>query len=719
MVVTEMDATTLYETGFVENLMRGPDDAIVLNDLVLLENDAPGAGLSEKGAWEESIHNGVMAKKVIVVDDTRAHAAHACLYLTPQSKDAPPYYLLVNGHRVEGIPRPALDGIWHWVPVPVELLKQGPNEIVVACDAPEGEGYNLLFAREDEYAAGGGKLTYKGNSAWIAAAQLAPAIEPLPPDFAPIDVGATSARSVDGGATWTLGRLGSDGATGEYTARLHLQRYHEEGTLTTLPIDLWDDPARGSAVGGTCRVETLTLEGVGRTAADTRIRWYARFGDSADPHDSNWMAFTKVAEGDAPGVALDSQGNRYVQVQVRLSTLNPLHTPSLHRIRIARDLVSEEPTHGPVYVRAIDCPELRYSSFTLSWQNDRDARLVALRKRMELDALLEGAEGDFEKINRVRHRVSQLWYHKSPLPDYPDWNAHSVLDRKETHGAGGMCIQFVVVFMGALQSLGYQARHLNLFNHETLEVYVDELGKWVLVDPESLFDSYEFNTRTGEPLNALEQHAYFLERYGLSKERPIPWMSPEPWCNWQASGVEESPPPLDISTATDWINSPDPAKRPPQHRLAGFIRMIPRNDFVGNPTPRPLTHGCTHWPWSGYLCWYDEATPRMLHYALHSDRVADFYPTLNRVAFTVTRTDTPGEVVVDMLSQTPNFVSYEMCIDDGPWEDTGDRVTWQLRPSALNRLEMRVRNSAGVRGKPSSVELFWHYQEPFVPRAEH
>jgi hypothetical protein len=257
---------------------------------------------------------------------------------------------------------------------------------------------------------------------------------------------------------------------------------------------------------------------------------------------------------------------------------------------------------------------------------------------------------------------------------------------------------------------------VNVFNHETAEVYIDELEKWVVVDPESVFDSYEFNTDTGEPISVKEQHEYFLKRYGFTAENSIPWASPEPWNNWSNSGRTETPQPLEISTFTDWINNPDPALKPPQHNLAGFFRLIPRNDFLTRPTPRPVSQGSTHWPWSGYLCWYDAATPRKLQYALHSDREADFYPTINRVHFTATHGATPGTVDIRMISQTPNFETYEINLNGTGWSPSPADFTWTLQPAGLNRLEMRTNNAFDMEGAPSRIEVFYHYREPYKPK---
>ena len=107
-----------------------------------------------------------------------------------------------------------------------------------------------------------------------------------------------------------------------------------------------------------------------------------------------------------------------------------------------------------------------------------------------------------------------------------------------------------------------------------------------------------------------------------------------------------------------------------------------------------------------------------MQYATHSDRVADFYPTLNRVAFSAVHGEDLGEVMIEMVTQTPNFAGYEINIDGGGWTESPSSFTWALRRSAVNRLEMRVKNELGRRGKPSCLEVFWHYREPFQAGAE-
>lgn len=708
-------AQSLYDAGQAYDLMRGPGGTVVLSDHTLIENDGAGAGYSEKGVHTESLHRGVRAKKIIHLDDARARAAHLLLYLQPQDPaDTRPYAIEVNGERVDGIPVPWHEGIWHWVPIPVDRLREGSNEFVAMCDAPEGKGYDLLFARADEYALGGGPYTHKGNTAAISAGFVAIPDGALPADIERIDVGASSARSVDGGATWTPRIL--DPATntaGEYTMRLHLERYRPEGALESQPIDLWLGAGGESVVTPHCALSEFTVEPDAETPDGTAIEYAVRFGASPDPAGESWSEYLPLPlAGPPPAEA------RFAQIRAEFQSADPLATPALRSIRVRRTVAYKPVPEHTYYVRSVENPEILRPSYPLRFEPAGTPALAQLRERLGIDALLAGTEGDFERINRLRHHVSQQWHHALPLPGYPEWDGLAILDRRDAVGKGGMCQQFTILFMQALASIGYPARHVNMFNHEAHEVFVPSLDKWVAVDPESVFDSYEYNTETGEPLGALEQHDHFLARYGLTAANPIPWMSPEPWCNWPPSGLPETPQPLAISTFTPHLNDPDPAKRPPQHGLAGFVRIIPRSDFLVRPAPRPLSNGSTYWPWNGYLCWYDPATPRKLHYALHSDRVADFNPTLHRVAFAASHGDEPGTVDLAMATQTPNFETFEIRINDGPWRDAPSTYAWRLRPSGLNRIEMRARNAFGVNGLPSHLEVLWHYRPPFAPKPE-
>ena len=725
-LVTAQSAVEAYDAGWARGVKRSPLGGVCLDDHVLLENDAAGAGWSQRGEFMEPLHRGVLVKKLFELgDDVSCFRAHAVLFMRKvgSSPGHVPYWVAVNGERLAG-PQPSWhEPAWRWIAIPPSVLRPGGNEVVVGCDAPEGEGYELLFAREDEYAGGGGKFTYGGNTALVGAGQVdTSSSDPL---LRRIAVGSTSWKSVDGGKTWTGGLLGAgDSTAGEYTVRLNMERYVPGGHVSSPVIDLWagDD---GALLVPRSRIGDLRFSGEAFVPGGTDVVWSIRFSSDGDPLGSGWGAWREVGRGGSPSVDLGSGEGRYLQWRADLRTSNPLLTPVVRRVSVGRKVQRESGSiSGDYHVVGGSNARMLYPAYRIGYEDPGHPELRRLVSRLGLDSVVAGARGDFERINRVRHFVSGLWPYELPAKEYPEWNANSVLDRRDRLGAGGMCMQYTMVFMQALQALGYTVRHTNVFAHETTEVYVDELGKWVQVDPESTFNSYQYHTETGEPLNTLEQHGFFLKELGFSAERPIDWTSPVPWA-WTAitpwvyrvKGLEHFPQPLGFSsfTAKDYTSD----NPPPQHALTGFLRFIPRNDFLSRPMPRPVNHGLfIEWPWNGYINWYDAATPRKLQYALHSDREADFYPTLNRVRYSATHGERDGEVTVRMATNTPNFERYEINVDGQGWTASAAEFTWRLRPSALNTLEMRVVNASGIHGYPSDLRVLWHYREPHRPLKE-
>lgn len=124
----------------------------------------------------------------------------------------------------------------------------------------------------------------------------------------------------------------------------------------------------------------------------------------------------------------------------------------------------------------------------------------------------------------------------------------------------------------------------------------------------------------------------------------------------------------------------------------------------------------TNWPWNGYVNWYDQATPRKLQYSLHTDREADFYPTLNRVQFSAVYTEKEGEITINMITFTPNLDGFEINVDGRGWERSSSSFIWKLKPSAVNTLEMRTKNKVGQPGKSSSIQAMWNYKAPFTEK---
>ncbi|MCD6307866.1 MAG: hypothetical protein J7M24_02585, partial [Candidatus Latescibacteria bacterium] len=146
------DAEMAYDTGFMHMLMKNPGGGVRLFDMDLLENDSPGAGMSEKGVSLDAVWGKNMARKLLYLDDTRAEKAYFVFFFTHQGKH--PLLFSVNGHgaRVENWDPATCHLTYRWIEFPVEWLKKGGNVIDLSCPDAESksEGWNLYLARADE-----------------------------------------------------------------------------------------------------------------------------------------------------------------------------------------------------------------------------------------------------------------------------------------------------------------------------------------------------------------------------------------------------------------------------------------------------------------------------------------------------------------------------------------------------------------------------------------
>ena len=304
--------------------------------------------------------------------------------------------------------------------------------------------------------------------------------------------------------------------------------------------------------------------------------------------------------------------------------------------------------------------------------------------------------------------VTRRWYPGSALPSYPAWDALSILERVDNIGGGGMCIQFNNVLAGMCQAYGWQARLVNCVGHEVVEVWNDDYGKWIFLDAE-FFDHYNYDRTTGEPQDMLELHNFYLDYY--FPDRPIDWMKDR--IVWMPP-IEGKKLPVKRGVRTN--NESILINHFKRIHVSGFVnaaflRLIPRNNFFEKPTPRPLTHGNSWWPWNSYVNWYDDRTPPKRQYSWHTDRPRDMWPDLNLVHVDAVSGFGNDRLFLRFETYTPNFSHYELNADDTGWKKVSNRWTWLLQ-SGRNTVKVRAVSKLGTKGKLSYIMLN-HADAPF------
>jgi len=151
--VVRLDARGMERDARLANLrFDTARNEITLDDMELVEDDASGSGVPEgldrkKAIWKEYLKRGVVAKKVLMLDNPAAFSGRIMFEGTEMKGNTEPLHIFVNG--VECM-RPASRyshpftvqyteylpyDCWYSVDLPVGALKKGPNEVLMRAES--------------------------------------------------------------------------------------------------------------------------------------------------------------------------------------------------------------------------------------------------------------------------------------------------------------------------------------------------------------------------------------------------------------------------------------------------------------------------------------------------------------------------------------------------------------------------------------------------------
>jgi len=349
------------------------------------------------------------------------------------------------------------------------------------------------------------------------------------------------------------------------------------------------------------------------------------------------------------------------------------------------------------------------SAFSFGYER-RDCPIIQnFVKTHNLHECIQTKQNDLDRFIALNHYVAQLpnTRHNMWQDIYP-WTLDQILVDENGHTAvKGHCMSYASVLISALTGLGYYARHwavegVRFMNHEVVEVWSDELHKWVYLDPS--LDQHYIHPETHEPMSLLDMHRIVINTFFHDGETLLMPME-EQKKRVQSIGGRNAPIAcIDLgyhygSYTEDydwgWFHG---------YLAAGFMQLTTRNDFHSHPDPVFPYFGDGIDEDHGFPHWIDEKTPpKTDRVKLFSDRERDFYWTLNQAAFHATRI---SDNALDLeFSQTqPFFDHYVVTIDGSSHTQTEDRLTWTLHPGE-NTLSVAPENEWGDRGTESYLTI--------------
>jgi hypothetical protein len=166
-------------------------------------------------------------------------------------------------------------------------------------------------------------------------------------------------------------------------------------------------------------------------------------------------------------------------------------------------------------------------SFTIKYDNPKDPRFPEMRREFVIDAVVEGAKDNYERLRRLARWVSTRWEHS---PDHMASKSDPITILREAQKGGRfICREYAIVMAGVASAYAMPARVVNLLPrdvetrseaHSVAEVWLEQFHKWVLADGQY----GAIGELDGVPLNAIELQAAF------AADKPVTCVAGEGVC---------------------------------------------------------------------------------------------------------------------------------------------------------------------------------------------
>jgi len=334
--------------------------------------------------------------------------------------------------------------------------------------------------------------------------------------------------------------------------------------------------------------------------------------------------------------------------------------------------------------------------FPLATFNYEDSALVNLREKYHLREVVSGASDEW-----AAQLMLMQWVHdriKNGDPKQFPTHAQDILEFA-AKGEKFWCTYFAITYVETAQALGWQARPIGVdrrhgpeglgsTHHGVAEVWSNQFGKWVVIDPQS---NLHFE-KNGVPLSAWEIRAEWLKNNGANVDHvvgaPPHSKKKNPAIVWWARKDEDE-------TATYfWLYVTD-------HANMGIDGTTSKLIF-------PQDSANAHSTWYQNDSDNQRGTPHLgyvRHLFLPTEEINDAYWTVGVINVDV-KDGSKGSIRFSVESYCPNRSGYEVSFDERSPELVKDEtaVKWNLH-QGRNTLRLRTLNRGDIRGPETAMTL--------------
>ncbi len=691
-------AAELWVKSISQNL-KLENNAIVLEDNLLIENDAVTLGSIRSEAWD-TLSKGRIIRKVLELPVLPAKNAWISMLIYPMLPSEPmsggKLEFRVNGNKPIVY---ELRHFWTSVPVPVSYLKKGRN---------------LIELR-----------VYNQNEKFRIPMALSSIIRNIigqPSSFT-----GNSERSIDNGKSWK--KAGSSSNIAEYPIRMKMQAYAKKAWLQTPVINL-ADKALGDIMYFPVKIGNAEINPRILNVAGSKWQTRIRSGNTHAPEAGAWTPWQNFE-----GSTLPTKNNhRFIQLEYSIDPGTGNSTPKIMGLDLKSTWQSNSTEAGIFIAQVKNYPLIR-SSFNFVHENPALPELQEFRKQFKLDQVVDGATTEWEKIKRLRAWTAANWdwfLPNSELGDLLSWDASKILSGASGPGnlskRGGNCLHYAIVFAQACQSFGIPARIVNTNyaiwgGHELVEVWSRDYEKWIMADPN--FDTMFYDKKTGIPLNILELHDLFLKTYYPGGEI----IDRDKWSfedrDRRANQIDPGSLPIAMDAGGNafsgkirrdyvWWKVIYNKENPGYSGGYGFyntaeVRWLPRSNWLSQKSPLPVTHGRTHWGWDGYYAWTDSQTPETPEHRFYVRKASDMYSGMFLVDFAAHYIN-EGVLQIDLADNSPGFDYFSVEVNGLKSSLKEKGIVVKLN-SGINTVQIQTVDVLGNQGTKSVLKI------NYIPKA--
>ncbi|HEY9486788.1 MAG TPA: hypothetical protein VIQ51_00570, partial [Chryseosolibacter sp.] len=386
-------AAELWSESVSEGLILS-NDTIVLEENLLIENDAEGIGSIRSHAWD-TISLGIVFRKYLSVNKLPVKKAILTMMVYPVYPVEPmsggKLAFTINGYG------PLICEVrhaWTTVTIPLEYLKLGENQVEVT--VPDKD---VKFRTPRAFHSIDKSVSLSGSS-----------------------FSKTSERSVDQGKTWTS-------INGEYPIRLKLESIHHRGMLRTPVINLTEPAIEGVLLFPTS-IEWAKFRFDLGQAEGSKQMIRIRSGNTHQPEAGGWTEWKSLAYNALP----DGFHHRFIQLEISFEKNQNNQSARLHGFSIqSRWKYNQIGEKGRILIKEVVNKPLNQGSLHFQHEDPSFPALQEFRKKFHLDKVVRGTSSEMDKIKRLRGWTAGLWDWYLPdteLSDMITWNALEILNPK-------------------------------------------------------------------------------------------------------------------------------------------------------------------------------------------------------------------------------------------------------------------------------------------------